>query len=126
MKTLPVLSPWLGSALLTDCVVPSQPIANYGHPTLNQAAAQQTSYQPAPTNVVGRVTAGALLGGLVGSRFGQGNGQVAGAAVGPTAESPVAPQQGAAMLKAVLPASSSAPQAWQTCFDPSLRFPEFS
>lgn len=84
MKTLPVLSLLLAGGLLTGCAAPRQPVANYGHPALNQAA-QQTGYQPVTSNDPGRVAAGALIGGLVGSRFGQGNGQVAGAAVGAAA-----------------------------------------
>ena len=84
MKTLPVLSLLLASGLLAGCAVPRQPVANFGHPALNQAA-PPASYQPVPSNDPGRVAAGALIGGLVGSRFGQGNGQVAGAAVGAAA-----------------------------------------
>ena len=71
MKTLPVLPLWLASGLLVGCAAPRQPAANYGHPALNQAV-QQTSYQPAPSNDAWRVATGALIGGLVGSRFGQG------------------------------------------------------
>jgi uncharacterized protein YcfJ len=89
MKHLACVPLLLLTALLTGCAASRQPMANYGHPALNQAA-QQVSYQPVPANDPGRVAAGALMGGLVGSRFGQGNGQVAGAAVGAAAGAMVA------------------------------------
>lgn len=81
MKTMLSLSLCLSVGLLTGCALPRQPVANYGHPALNQAAAAQQPAQ-AVYNDPGRVAAGALLGGAVGSRFGQGSGQVAGAAAG--------------------------------------------
>jgi len=76
---LPVL---VAASLLGGCASP-RPMANYGHPALNQAAASQAA--PLVQNDPGRVAAGALVGGLIGSRFGQGNGQIAGAAVGAAA-----------------------------------------
>ncbi len=84
MKLMLPLSLCLSVGLLTGCALPRQPVANYGHPALNQAAAAQQPAQ-AVYNDPGRVAASALLGGVVGSRFGQGSGQVAGAAVGAAA-----------------------------------------
>jgi len=83
MKTLSALSLLFAAGLLAGCAAPRQPLANYGHPALNQAAASQVA--PVLQNDPGRVAAGAMIGGLVGSRFGQGNGQVAGAAIGAAA-----------------------------------------
>jgi uncharacterized protein YcfJ len=83
MKTLSALSLLLAAGLLAGCAAPRQPLVNYGHPALNQAAASQAA--PALQNDPGRVAAGAVIGGLMGSRFGQGNGQVAGAAIGAAA-----------------------------------------
>ncbi|MGC1176395.1 hypothetical protein, partial [Polaromonas sp.] len=70
MNTLPTLFLLVAGGMAAGCAAPRQPQINYGHPALNQAAAQQAA--PAPQNNAGRVAAGAVLGGLVGSRFGQG------------------------------------------------------
>lgn len=84
MKFLPSLSLLCCLGVLAGCAAPRQPMANYGHPALNQAAAASQPL-PAVQNDPGRVAAAAMIGGLVGSRFGQGKGQVAGAAVGAAA-----------------------------------------
>lgn len=74
MKPFYILTMATFSSVLVGCAVPRQSMVNYGHPALNQPMAVQ--------NELGKVATGAIVGGLIGSRFGQGDGRVAAAAVG--------------------------------------------
>lgn len=71
---------------MTGCAAPGPQLVNYGHPALNEAAYSyyQNAHLVAPAqrsdNV--RVVIGSLAGGVIGSRFGGGDGRIAGVAVG--------------------------------------------
>lgn len=70
-----------GILLLAGCAA-SNPGVNYGHPALN-AAVKPAGPAPASSS---RIALGALAGGVIGSRFGHGDGRTAatgaGAAIG--------------------------------------------
>ena len=76
MKTLTLIV--LTCGVLAGCAAPQR--ANYGHPALN--AAVQAPVQPIVQNDPGRVAVGTVVGGLIGSQFGGGNGRIAASAVG--------------------------------------------
>jgi uncharacterized protein YcfJ len=90
VKRIGLLALVLSAAMIAGCAAPRQQGVNYGHPSLNAAFNKPVPPPPDPA----RMALGALAGGVIGARFGRGDGRLAATGAGAAIGAMVAHGQG--------------------------------